>query len=80
MGQGSGRMDTGVCITKSFHCSPETITTLFVNQLYPNTNKKFKKEKKNVNDCSKSHFKNKLSLINNFKIILKSFFGRISMI
>ena len=33
----SGRMDTDTCMIESFHCSPETITTLSVNQLYPNT-------------------------------------------
>ena len=32
-----GRMDTRVCMTESLRCSPETITTLSVNQLYPNT-------------------------------------------
>ena len=37
---------TCVCMAVSFRCSSETITTLFVNQLYPNTNKKFKKKKK----------------------------------
>ena len=29
-------MDACVCMTESFHSSLETITTLFVNQLYPN--------------------------------------------
>ena len=29
-------------MAKFVHCSPETITTLFVNCLYPNKNKKFK--------------------------------------
>ena len=37
---------TCVCMAVSFRCSSETITTLFVNQLYPNTNKKFKKKKR----------------------------------
>ena len=32
-----GRMDTCDCMTGSLHCSPETVTTLFVNCLYPNT-------------------------------------------
>ena len=36
-----GRMDTCTHMAESLRCSPETITTLFVNQLYPNT--KFKK-------------------------------------
>ena len=26
-----------VCMTESLHSSPETITTLFINQLYSNT-------------------------------------------
>ena len=37
---GSGvwrRMDTCVYVAESLHYSPKTITTLFVNQLYPNT-------------------------------------------
>ena len=29
-----GRMDTSVCMTESLDCSLETITTLFINQLY----------------------------------------------
>ena len=33
---GLGEMDACVCMTESFHSSLETITTLFVNQLYPN--------------------------------------------
>ena len=32
-----GRMDTCIGMTESLHCSPEAITTLFVNWLYPNT-------------------------------------------
>ena len=32
-----GRMDTCLCMTESLHSSPETITTLFVNQLHPST-------------------------------------------
>ena len=31
-----GRMDTCTCMAESLHCSPETLTTLFVNQLSPN--------------------------------------------
>ena len=38
------RMDTCVCMVEHFCCPPETITTLFVNQLYPNI-----KVKKNYN-------------------------------
>ena len=30
------RMDTCICITEFLHCSPEAITMLFVNWLYPN--------------------------------------------
>ena len=37
---GVGTMHTCVCTAESLHCSPETITTLFVNQLYPNTKQK----------------------------------------
>ena len=42
-----GRMDTCICMAESLCCSPEAITTLFVNQLYPNTKQKsfFKKSK-----------------------------------
>ena len=39
-----GRMDTCIQITESLHCSPATITILFVNRLYPIQNKQFKKE------------------------------------
>ena len=35
-----GRMDTYICMAESLHCSPETITTLFVNWLYSNTKQK----------------------------------------
>ena len=39
-----GRMNTCICMTESLLCSLETITTLFVNQLYiPIQNKKLKK-------------------------------------
>ena len=34
------RMDTCICMAESLRCSPEIITTLFVNQLYLNTNLK----------------------------------------
>ena len=34
-----GRMATRVCMAESLHWSPETITTLSVNWLYPNTEK-----------------------------------------
>ena len=29
-----------ICMAESLHCSPVTITTLFVDQLYPNTKQK----------------------------------------
>ena len=32
-----GRMDTCICMTEFLLCSPKTMTTLFVNLLYPNT-------------------------------------------
>jgi len=32
-----GRMGTCICMVESLHCSPETVTTLFVNWLYLNT-------------------------------------------
>ena len=32
-----GRMETCIPMAESLHCSPETIPTLFVNQLYPST-------------------------------------------
>ena len=32
-----GEMDTCMCMTESLCCSSETVTTLFVNWLYPNT-------------------------------------------
>ena len=35
MGVG-GRMDTCICMAESLPCSPETITTLFMNWLFPN--------------------------------------------
>ena len=38
-------MDTCICMAESLHCSPETIITLFVKRLYPNTNLKVKKKK-----------------------------------
>ena len=36
-GRAWGRMDTCTCVAESLLCSPKTITTLFVNWLYPNT-------------------------------------------
>ena len=42
-----GRMGTCICMVESLHCSPETVTTLFVNWLYLNTKLKVKKKKKN---------------------------------
>ena len=35
-----GTMDTCISMTESLRCKPETITTLFVNQLYLSTEKK----------------------------------------
>ena len=35
------RMDTFTNMTESLCCSPEAVTTLFVNRLYPNTKKFF---------------------------------------
>ena len=29
----AGRMDTCICITESFHCSPETFTTLLIGYI-----------------------------------------------
>ena len=28
-----GRMDTCICITESFHCSPENVTTLLIGYI-----------------------------------------------
>lgn len=39
-----GRMDTYICMTESLHRSPETITAVFVNQLYPNIEQNVKKK------------------------------------
>ena len=36
-------MDTYICMAEFLHCSPETVTTLLVNQLCSNINKKLKK-------------------------------------
>ena len=33
------------CIPESLHCSPETVRTLFVHGLYPNTKQKVKKNR-----------------------------------
>ena len=35
-----GRMNTCLCMAESLCYSPETVITLFVNQLYPNTKQK----------------------------------------
>lgn len=45
-GRSLGRVDTCACTAESLHCLSETITTLFVKQLYPNTKYKVKKKKK----------------------------------
>ena len=41
------RRDTSICMAVSLRCSPENITTWFVNWLYPNT--KYSKEIRPVN-------------------------------
>ena len=46
----SGRMDPCLHTAESLCCSPETITELFVNRLYPNTNKKLKNTIKKINN------------------------------
>ena len=38
------RMNTCICMAKSFHCSPETTTALLIGYT-PRQNKKFKKKK-----------------------------------
>ena len=43
-----GKNDTSICMVKSFHCSPEAITTLFLNQLYSNTKLIYKKIKNEI--------------------------------
>ena len=35
-----GKMDTYICMAESLCCLPETITTITVNQLYPNIKEK----------------------------------------
>lgn len=40
-----GGIDTCICLTESLHCSPEYITTLFVNWLYFNTKRKKERER-----------------------------------
>ena len=40
-----GRIDTCICMAETLRYLPETITTLFVNWLYPNTKQKVKKKK-----------------------------------
>ena len=42
-----GRMDTGICMAESHHCSPETTTTLSIDYT-PIQNKKFKIKNKNT--------------------------------
>ena len=42
-----GVMDTNICMAESLHCSPESITTLLVIWLYPNTKLKVSKSNKN---------------------------------
>ena len=39
-----GRMDSGICIAESLHCSPETITVLLIGYT-PIQNKKFSKKR-----------------------------------
>ena len=39
------RMGTCLCITESLCYSPETVTTLFINQLYPNPKLKVKENR-----------------------------------
>ena len=47
MGVGlGGRADTWTWVAEPLHCSPETITTLFVDWLYPSTKEIFKERKK----------------------------------
>ena len=43
-----GRMDTCIRMAESLPCSPETITTVFVNQLYSTQNKNFKDQNKSL--------------------------------
>ena len=45
-GRFCGRMDACVCMAESLHCSPETLTALIVNLLYPIQNKKHEKQNK----------------------------------
>ena len=44
-------MYTCLCIAESLHGSPETATTLSINQLSPNTKEKVLKTKVKINDC-----------------------------
>ena len=39
------------CIPESLHCSSETVRTLFVHWLYPNTKQKVKKKSKELDVC-----------------------------
>ena len=54
-------MDTRIRVAESLHCSPATITALFVNQLYPNIEQRVKKntimQKKEKKNNSVSHVK-----------------------
>ena len=59
-----GRVDTCICMAESLCCSLETITTLFVNWLYPNTKLKtiFKNNLKVKDQCvTKEHVAEKLA-------------------
>ena len=48
-----GRMATYLSTAGSFHCLPETVTTLFVNLLYPNTKQKVLKKAKSRGESYK---------------------------
>ena len=59
-----GRVDTCICMAESLCCSLETITTLFVNWLYPSTKLKtiFKNNLKVKDQCvTKKHVAEKLA-------------------
>ena len=56
-----GRMDTCICMAQSLHCSPETITTLFIGYI-PIQNLKVQKKNKSKN-------KEKQDIIGRFNII-----------
>ena len=42
-----GRMDTGICMAESLCCSPETITTVFIDYTPIQNKKVFKKSLEN---------------------------------